>query len=290
MCSVGLSVVGPKILGKATDLVFAGVVGRRIPDGVTKAQALDGLRHKGQGGLADMLSGVDFTPGHGIDFDAVGSVLLAALAVYVGAGLLMLVATRLVQPRHQQDRVPACARTSRRKLSRLPLSYFDKAKRGEVLSRATNDIDNISQTMQQTMGQLINSLLTIVGVLVMMFWISPLLALVALVTVPLSIVVATKVGKRSQPQFVQQWKSTGKLNAHIEEMYTGHALVKVFGRQQESARRVRRAERRAVRGVVQGAVQQRRHAAADDVRVQPELRPGGGRRRSSGRDGLAVHR
>ncbi len=105
-----------------------------------------------------------------------------------------------------------------------------------MLSRATNDIDNISQTLQQTMGQLINSLLTIVGVLVMMFWISPLLALVALVTIPLSALVAARVGKRSQPQFVAQWQVTGKLNAHIEEMYTGHALVKVFGRQEESAK------------------------------------------------------
>ncbi|MGW5525578.1 ABC transporter ATP-binding protein [Streptomyces xanthochromogenes] len=234
--SVGLSVVGPKILGRATDLVFAGVIGRtpQMPAGISKAQAIQGLRDRGQGGLADMLSGVDFTPGRGIDFGAVGSILLVALAVYVGAGLMMLVATRLSN-RAINKTVFRMREDIQTKLSRLPLSYFDKAKRGEVLSRATNDIDNISQTMQQTMGQLINSLLTIVGVLVMMFWISPLLALVALITVPLSIVVATKVGKRSQPQFVQQWKSTGKLNAHIEEMYTGHALVKVFGRQNESA-------------------------------------------------------
>ncbi|MET8534571.1 ABC transporter ATP-binding protein [Streptomyces sp. NPDC005065] len=232
--SVGLSVVGPKILGRATDLVFAGVIGRRLPEGTTKEQAVEGLR-KTNSGLADLLSGVDFTPGHGIDFGAVGNVLLTALAVYVGAGLLMLVATRL-SIRIINQVVFQLREDIQTKLSRLPLSYFDRAKRGEVLSRATNDIDNISQTMQQTMGQLINSLLTIVGVLIMMFWISPLLALVALVTVPLSVVVATKVGKRSQPQFVQQWKVTGKLNAHIEEMYTGHSLVKVFGRQEESAR------------------------------------------------------
>ncbi|WP_406310168.1 ABC transporter ATP-binding protein [Streptomyces sp. NBC_00623] len=232
--SVGLSVVGPKILGRATDLVFAGVIGRRLPEGTTKEQAVEGLR-KTNSGLADLLSGVDFIPGHGIDFDAVGDVLLTALAVYVGAGLLMLVATRL-SIRIINQVVFQLREDIQTKLSRLPLSYFDRAKRGEVLSRATNDIDNISQTMQQTMGQLINSLLTIVGVLIMMFWISPLLALVALVTVPLSVVVATKVGKRSQPQFVQQWKVTGKLNAHIEEMYTGHSLVKVFGRQEESAR------------------------------------------------------
>ncbi|MFK8909988.1 ABC transporter ATP-binding protein [Streptomyces sp. YS-3] len=233
--SVALSVVGPKILGKATDLVFAGVVGRQMPDGTTKEQALERLRDKGDGGLADMLSGVHFTPGHGIDFGAVGRVLLVALAVYVGAGLLMLVATRLSN-RAINRTVFRIREQVQAKLSRLPLSYFDRAKRGEVLSRATNDIDNISQTMQQTMGQLINSALTIVGVLAMMFWISPLLALVALATVPLSVFVATKIGKRSQPQFVQQWKTTGRLNAHVEEMYTGHTLVKVFGRQEESAR------------------------------------------------------
>ncbi|MEU1125292.1 ABC transporter ATP-binding protein [Streptomyces sp. NPDC005899] len=233
--SVALSVVGPKILGKATDLIFAGVVGRRMPDGTTKEQAVDGLRKQGDGGLADMLSGVDFTPGEGIDFGAVGDVLLAALVVYVGAGLLMLVSTRL-SIRVINRVVFRLREDLQTKLSRLPLSYFDRQKRGEVLSRATNDIDNIAQTMQQTMGQLINSLLTIVGVLIMMFWISPLLALVALVTIPLSVFVAARVGKRSQPQFVAQWKVTGRLNAHIEEMYTGHALVKVFGRQEESAR------------------------------------------------------
>ncbi|MEU2111732.1 ABC transporter ATP-binding protein [Streptomyces sp. NPDC019507] len=232
--SVGLSVVGPWILGKATDLVFAGVVGREMPAGPSRDQAVEALRERGDDGLADMLSGVDFTPGQGIDFTAVGGVLLVALAVFAAAGLLMLVSTRasiLVINRtvyRMREDVQA-------KLARLPLSYFDKARRGEVLSRATNDIDNISQTMQQSMGQLVNSLLTIVGVLVMMFWISPLLALVALVTVPLSVVVAARVGKRSQPQFVRQWQSTGRLNAHIEEMYTGHTLVKVFGRQGESA-------------------------------------------------------
>lgn len=233
--SVALSVLGPKILGRATDLLFAGIVGRDMPEGTTKEQALDGLRAKGEGGMADMLSGVDFTPGEGIDFGAVGEVLLLALGTFVVAGLLMAVATRLSN-RAINSTVFRLRGDVQAKLSRLPLSYFDKRQRGEVLSRATNDIDNINQTLQQTMGQLINSLLTIIGVLVMMFWVSPLLALVALVTVPLSFFVATKVGKRSQPQFVQQWKTTGTLNAHVEEMYTGHTLVKVFGRQEESAK------------------------------------------------------
>ncbi|WP_446038389.1 ABC transporter ATP-binding protein [Streptomyces sp. SID1121] len=232
--SVAFSVTGPKILGRATDLIFAGVVGGQMREGTTKAQAVDSLRDKGDNGLADVLSGVDFTPGHGIDFDAIGEVLLVTLLIYLGAGLLMLVSTRL-SIRVINGTVFRMREAVQAKMSRLPLSYFDQQPRGEVLSRATNDVDNISQTMQQTMGQLINSVLTIVGVLGMMFWISPLLALVALVTVPVSIFVATRIGKRSQPHFVQQWKVTGTLNAHIEEMYTGHALVKVFGRAEQSA-------------------------------------------------------
>ncbi|MEY2226888.1 ABC transporter ATP-binding protein [Streptomyces sp. BF23-19] len=232
--SVGCAVVGPKILGEATDLVFAGIVGREMPAGTTKQQALDGLRARGQDGMADMLAGTDFTPGQGIDFGAVGVVAIWALVVFTLAGLLMLVATRLSN-HVMNGTVYRMREELQAKLSRLPLSYFDQQKRGEVLSRATNDIDNIGQTLQQTMGQLLNSLLTIVGVLVMMFWISPLLALVALVTVPLSVFVAAKIGKKSQPQFVAQWKATGALNAHIEEMYSGHGLVKVFGRQRESA-------------------------------------------------------
>ncbi|MFD3336849.1 ABC transporter ATP-binding protein [Streptomyces sp. NPDC058700] len=231
--SVAASVVGPKILGRATDLVFAGVIGNQIKDG-TKTEAIARLRAAGDSGMADMLTGVDFTPGRGIDFSAVGEVLLVVLGVYVAAGLLMLVSTRM-SIKVINRTVYRMREDVQTKLARLPLSYFDKAKRGEVLSRATNDIDNISQTLQQSMGQLVNSLLTIVGVLAMMFWISPLLALVALVTVPVSVLVAARIGKRSQPHFVQQWKSTGALNAHVEEMYSGHNLVKVFGRQAESA-------------------------------------------------------
>ncbi|WP_328550481.1 MULTISPECIES: ABC transporter ATP-binding protein [unclassified Streptomyces] len=232
--SVGLNVIGPKILGKATDLVFAGIIGRQMPAGATKEQVLASMRERGQGQVADMLRSTDFTPGKGIDFGAVGNVLLIALCTFLAAGLLMAVATRLVN-RAVNRTMYRMREDVQAKLSRLPLSYFDKRQRGEVLSRATNDIDNIGQTLQQSMGQLINSALTVIGVLAVMFWVSWLLALVALVTVPLSFVVATRVGKRSQPHFVQQWRSTGKLNAHVEEMYTGHTLVKVFGRQEESA-------------------------------------------------------
>ena len=146
--------------------------------------------------------------------------------MYVQGRLVAIVGQRTVFALREQVEM---------KLSRLPLRYFDKQPRGEILSRVTNDIDNISQTLQQTMSQLLGSVLTIIGVLIVMFWISPILAVIALVTVPITVLVAMKIGKRAQPQFIAQWASTGKLNAHIEEMYTGHALVKVFGRQQQAA-------------------------------------------------------
>ncbi|MFF1906030.1 ABC transporter ATP-binding protein [Kitasatospora sp. NPDC058218] len=232
--SIGCAVTGPKVLGQATDLIFAGVVGQQFPAGTSKADAVAGLRANGDGGTADLLSSVDFTPGQHMDFGAIGTVLLWVLVIYLASAVFGIaqgrLATKAIQRASYRLRQDVEA-----KLARLPLSYFDKQARGEVLSRVTNDIDNVGQSMQQTMGQVVNSLLTVVGVLAMMFWISPLLALIALVSVPLSVMVATRVGKRAQPQFVQQWKSTGQLNAHIEEMYTGHALVKVFGRQKESA-------------------------------------------------------
>ena len=233
--SVALSVVGPAILGRATDLVFAGAVVQELPDGLTRDQALDTLRADGRDGLANALSGTDFTPGEGIDFTAVGGVLLLALTAFLGSGLLMLVATRLSTQAINRT-VFRMREDVQAKLARLPLSYIDRHRRGEVLSRATNDIDNLAQTLQQTIGQLVNSLLIILGVLAMMFWTSPLLASVVLLTVPLSLGVARWIGKRSQPHFAQQWKSTGELNAHVEEMYTGHTLIKVFGQQEQSAR------------------------------------------------------
>lgn len=234
LLSVALNVVAPKILGHATDLIMAGVVGRQLPGGISRAEAVAHLRAQGENGLADMLGTMPVVPGLGIDFGAVGVVLLWVFLIYLGASFFGFVQARIAT-RVVQRTVFRMREQVEEKLARLPLRYFDKQPRGEVLSRATNDIDNIAQTLQQTLSQIVASLLTIVGVLAMMFWISPLLALVALVTVPVSVLVATKVGKRAQPQFVQQWKTTGKLNAHIEEMYTGHSLVKVFGRQKESA-------------------------------------------------------
>ena len=233
--SVFLSVLGPKILGKATDVIFAGVVGERFQQpGITKEQIIEGLRAQGDSRLADMLSAMNFVPGTGIDFHRLGQILLWVLGIYLLAWLFGVVQARLTTVVVQRT-VYRLREQVEAKLARLPLSYFDNQPRGEVLSRATNDTDNIAQTLQQTLAMLVTSLLTIVGVLGMMFWISPLLAIIALVTVPLSILVTARIGKRSQPQFIKQWATTGHLNGHIEEMFTGHALVKVFGRDKEAA-------------------------------------------------------
>ncbi len=233
IASVGLSVLGPKILGHATDLIFAGVIGHSLPAGLSKSEAIAGLRRDGHGQIADMLKSVDVIPGQGVNFDKVGEVLLAVILIYVAASILMWLQGRLTTTVVQRS-IFRMRRDVQAKLSRLPLSYFDQQPRGEILSKVTNDIDNIAQTLQQSMSQLVTSLLTVVGVLTVMFVISPLLAVIALVTVPVSVMVAARIGKRAQPQFVSQWTTTGKLNGHIEEMYTGHSLVKAFGRQAEA--------------------------------------------------------
>ncbi|WHP19560.1 ABC transporter ATP-binding protein [Cellulomonas sp. ES6] len=231
--SVALAVTGPKVLGNATNVIFEGIIGQRLPAGTTQAQAVEGLRAQGQDRLADMLGAMQVVPGQGVDFTRLRTLLLAVVAIYVGSALFSWLQGYITTGAVQRT-VAGLRRDVEVKLGRLPLKYFDGQPRGEVLSRVTNDIDNVAQTLQQTLSQLITSVLTVLGVLAMMFWISPLLAVVALVTIPLSVVVTTAIAKRSQPQFVRQWRVTGTLNAHIEEMYTGHALVKVFGRQQQA--------------------------------------------------------
>ena len=230
--AVVMSTLGPKILGAATDLLLAGIVGRNMPAGITKEQAIEAVRGGGNDTLVEMLQRVDFTPGQGIDFGAIGSVLVLVLLLYVASAVATYVSNWLL--------IGAAQKSARRmrsdveaKLQRLPLSYFDGQPRGELLSRVTNDIDNISQTLMQTLPQLINSLLTVVGVLIIMMWISWPLALVTLVSIPLSMLIVPLIMRRSQQRFADMWKATGELNSEIEEAYTGHSLVKVFGRKSE---------------------------------------------------------
>ncbi|MFI9009872.1 ABC transporter ATP-binding protein [Actinosynnema sp. NPDC053489] len=202
--SVAFSVAGPKILGHATDIIFEGVLGR--------------------------MRGV---PGAGIDFPALASVLLWVMGLYLVSSLFGWFQGRVLNNVVQRF-VFTLRSDVEHKIHRLPLRYFDGQPRGELLSRVTNDIDNVSTTLQQTLSQLLTSLLTVIGVLVMMLTISPLLTLIALLLIPISFVATARIRKRSQALFVAQWKHTGALNAHIEEAFTGHQLVKVFGRQRES--------------------------------------------------------
>ena len=221
---VGLNVLGPKILGQATDKLLAGVVGGGMPSSITKAQAIaEASKHNPK--MAEMLRNLDFTPGQGIDFGAIGSILLFVLGLYLVAFAFQLVQGWVLNGAIQRT-IYRMREKVAAKIDRLPLSYFDGQPRGELLSRVTNDIDNVSQTFQQTLHQLMSSLFTLVGVLAMMFWISPTLALVALLAVPVGMVVVGVIGKRSQKLFKETWAATGTLNAHIEEAYTGHALVK----------------------------------------------------------------
>lgn len=230
--SVAMTVVGPKLLGNGTTLIFEGAISKSLPVGVTKAQIIEGLRVKGQDGQADLLSGMDLTPGVGIDFHALSMILMLVLGLYIMASIFGWLQAYVLND-VVQNTVYRMREDIEKKINRLPLSYFDKNPRGELLSRVTNDIDNISQSLQQTLSQIVTALLTVIGVLTMMLLTSSLLTLIALVTIPLSIVITVVIAKRSQKMFVAQWKHTGELNAQIEENFTGHALVKVFGRQKE---------------------------------------------------------
>ena len=238
--SVVLAILGPKIIGEAVNTIFAGAMGQTIGTqyprsvGLTHDQLLALMRQQGLTTQADMVAAMPtVVPGVGIDFGHLAQVLGLATVVYAassvfswGQSYIMAGVTQRTVYRLRQ-RVDV-------KLGRLPLAYFDRESRGDILSRVTNDIDNISQTLQQSLTQLITSLLTVVGVLIMMLTISPILAVISLLVVPASMIVAMVIAKRSQKQFAAQWERTGNLNGHIEEMHTGHSIVKLFGRQEEA--------------------------------------------------------
>ncbi|WP_430592346.1 ABC transporter ATP-binding protein [Humidisolicoccus flavus] len=230
---VFLTVLAPKVLGEATNLIFEGVIGKQMPAGMSKEDIIAGLRADGQDEFANLIAAMEhFVPGEGIDFGALGNILLLVIGLYaVGSFLSWLqgfVINQIVQRSVQRLRADV-----EDKVHRLPLRYYDTMQRGELLSRVTNDLDNVAQTMSQTFSQIVTSVLTVIGVLIMMFSISWQLALIALVTIPLTGIIVGIIGSQSQKQFSEQWRVTGRVNARVEEAFTGHALVKVFGRQRE---------------------------------------------------------
>lgn len=230
---IAFTVVAPRMIGNATNVIFNGLVGKALPVGTTKAQAIAELRLHGQGQLAQLVSGMDVTPGRGIDFSALGTTLgVVALLYLLGAAFSWMQGYLMAGV--AQRTVFGMRRDVEAKLRRLPLQYFDSHPHGDLLSRVTNDIDNVTTTLQQGLSQLLTSVLTVFGVLGMMLWISPLLALISLITVPMSIGVTLLIARRSQKQFAAQWEWTGTVNAHVEQTHTGHALVQVFGRTQST--------------------------------------------------------
>jgi ATP-binding cassette subfamily B multidrug efflux pump len=236
--SVTLAIIGPRLLGSATNVLFDGVVGNQLGaqglTGVPLDQIVAGLRANGQENLASMLANMpNVVPGQGVDFALLAQILTITAAVYLLSSVFSWGQAYIMAGVTQRTVYRLRARVDQ-KLGRLPLAYFDRESRGDILSRVTNDIDNISQTLQQSLTQLITSTLTVIGVLIMMLSISPLLAVISLLVVPASMITALLIARRSQKQFAAQWASTGDLNGHIEEMHTGHAIVKLFGRQEEA--------------------------------------------------------
>jgi ATP-binding cassette, subfamily B, multidrug efflux pump len=231
---VVLQAAGPRILGWATDRIFEGFFGAQMPAGLTQEEVVAGLRADGQDQVADVVAAMDnLVPGQGIDFESVAQILLLAMGLFAVAAVFQWLQTRLLVGVVNRA-IYGVRRDVEDKLHRLSLPYFDNQPRGELLSRVTNDIDNMAQSLQQTLAQLLTSLLTVVAMLAMMFWISPTLALIALVTVPVTMLVAGMIGKRAQRHFTEQWRATGEVTGVVEEAFTGHDLVKVFGRQREA--------------------------------------------------------
>ncbi|GGQ84343.1 ABC transporter ATP-binding protein [Couchioplanes azureus] len=224
---VALGAAGPLLLGRATDLIVAGALGRGLPAGTTRAELIAQYHAQGRDTLADVLSTVDLVPGRGMDFSAIGKILALAVVVYVAASAVKLAQDRMAA-RVVQLAVADLRERMQEKLSRLPLAHFDRHQRGDLVSRVTNDVDNVQQTLQQALGQVVTAPLTVLTVLVLMFFLSPLLALVVLVSVPLSGVIVSRLVVRSQPLFDQQWAATGTLSARVEESYSGHSLIKIF--------------------------------------------------------------
>jgi ATP-binding cassette subfamily B multidrug efflux pump len=239
LLSTAGQVFGPKIMGTGINKLMDGLVGKSLgqflPAGTTHDQAVELLRQSGSP-LADVVAGTNAIPGVGIDFGGLGMVLLALAGLYLLTSIFAWIAWYTMAGVAQRT-VYRLRQEVDLKLARLPLKYFDTHPRGDTLSRVTNDIDNIANTLQQSLTQIITSLATIVGILAMMFWISPLLAGISLLVIPVAALATMLIARRSQKQFAAQWERTGVLNGQVEESHTGHSIVKVFGHQEDAIRR-----------------------------------------------------
>ncbi|MGA7204297.1 MAG: ABC transporter ATP-binding protein [Specibacter sp.] len=230
--SVVLTVIAPKVLGAAMDTIFNGVFGAALQPGVPIDTVIAAQRAAGNDQFADMLAKANIVPGQGIDFVQLGRYIAIVLCLYTVASALMWLQGYLLNALVMRV-VFRLREDIERKLNRLPLGYFDTRQRGDLMSRVTNDVDNIQAALQQAFSQLVQSALTVIGIGVMMFIVSWQLALIALIALPLSAVIAGVIGSRSQKLFASQWKNTGALNGHIEETFSGLELVRAYGRDTE---------------------------------------------------------
>jgi ATP-binding cassette subfamily B multidrug efflux pump len=230
--SVVLTVIAPKILGAAMDVIFNGVLGVGLPAGVPLEQLVAAARAAGHGQYADMLAKTGIIPGQGIDFVQLSRLIAIVLSLYMVASTLMWLQGFLLNALVMRV-VFRLREDIEGKLNRLPLGYFDTRQRGDLMSRVTNDVDNIQAALQQAFSQLVQSALTVLGIGIMMFIVSWQLALIALIALPLSAIIAGVVGSRSQKLFAAQWKHTGSLNGHVEETFSGLELVRAYGRDAE---------------------------------------------------------
>lgn len=235
VAAVVLSVYAPRVMGRAMDVIFSGAISARMPAGVSKEDTIAGLRAAGEDRFADMAEAMELRPGEGIDFSHLRELILVILALYAASSVLMwaqgAVLNRLTMRTVYQlrERVEA-------KLNRLPLNYFDSRQRGDVMSRTTNDVDNVQQALQQALSQIFSSIITLVGIIAMMCWLSWQLALLALLAIPLTALAMGVVGTRSQQQFAAQWKATGEVNGQVEEAFSGHDVALIFGRTEQLRR------------------------------------------------------
>ena len=278
---ISLNVLGPRILGWATDVIFTGVIGKNLPAGMTKEQVVAQLRADGNSTMADLVQRLDVVPGQGIDFTALANLLMLALAIYVVASLFLWLQGYLLNGAVQRS-IYTLRNQVEAKINRLPLSYFDRQTRGELLSRVTNDIDNVSQALQQTMSQLLTSLLTVIGVTVMMVVVSPVLAIIALVTIPVALGVTTVIGKRSQKLFISPVE--GHRRAQRPRRGGLHRALAGQGVRPAArgAGRLRGQERHPLRVKLRCPVRLRDDHADHVLHRQSELRGHRGRRRAAG--------
>lgn len=238
------NIVSPKILGKATTKLFEGIYGKIALAKLTAQQAgLEKLASNKATATPDVLKGIAAVKagiakviaetGGKIDFNYIEKIILLLIGLYVISSLFSFV-QQYIMAGIGQNVVYKMRQDLSDKLNRLPIKFYDSRTNGEILSRVTNDMDNISTTLQQSLTQLITSVVTIIGVLIMMLTISPILTLVAVVTLPLCGIATSGLAKKSQQYFTGQQKEIGELNGHVEEMYTGHKIIKAFGKEKDS--------------------------------------------------------